>query len=116
MNHDPEKAFSGVPSDATTVVLSHDPQSADFLHRYEPALILSGHTHGGQIFVKGVTPYLMKKLGKARYLNGFFEVNGSVLFVNRGLGATVPIRFRMPSEVAVLTLQSAHEQTDSLAA
>lgn len=105
-NHDPDAAFDGVPSEATVVALSHDPCSADFLHRYGPALILSGHTHGGQIFVERLTPYLMKKLGRARYLEGIFEIDGATLFVNRGLGATVPIRFRMPSEVALLTLRS----------
>lgn len=105
-HHDPEAAFAGVPSSATTIVLSHDPVSADFLHPFQPTLILSGHTHGGQIFLERVTPYLMKRFGHARYLEGMFEVEGARLFVNRGLGATVPIRFRMPSEVALLTLRT----------
>lgn len=105
-NHDPEKAFSGVPTDSTRVVLSHDPHSADFLHRYEPALILSGHTHGGQVYFRGLTPFISQKLGM-RYLHGFFEIEGTVLYVNRGLGAALPVRFRAPTEVAHLTLRSA---------
>lgn len=104
-NHDPEAAFAGIPENATRVVLSHDPRSADFLHPYQPALILSGHTHGGQVYFKKITPFLSKKAG-IKYLHGFFHVEGSVLYVNRGLGASFPLRYRAPMEVAVLTLRS----------
>jgi uncharacterized protein len=105
-HHNPEAAFAGVPEDATRVVLSHDPRSADFLHTYSPAVILSGHTHGGQVFFRGLTPFLSAKVG-IKYLSGFFQVGGAVLYVNRGLGASVPVRFRVPMEVAHLTLRSA---------
>lgn len=104
-HQDPERAFRGVPSNATRVVLSHDPRSADVLHHYRPALILSGHTHGGQIYFKRLTPFLSRRAG-AKYLSGFFEVHGSVLYVNRGIGASVPVRFRAPKEVAHLVLRS----------
>ena len=103
---DPERAFAGVPLDATCVTLSHDPKSADRLHAFRPALILSGHTHGGQVYIRRVTPFISKRVG-LKYLSGFFDVNGAVLFVNRGLGASVPIRFRAPCEVGHLTLRSA---------
>jgi uncharacterized protein len=105
-HHDPARAFAGVPQGATRVVLSHDPKSADFLHAYDPALILSGHTHGGQVFFKKLTPFISRRMG-AKYLSGFFEVNGAVLYVNRGLGASVPVRYRSPIEVACLTLRAA---------
>ncbi len=104
-HHDPEKAFAGIPDDATRIVLSHDPKSADFLHAYKPALILSGHTHGGQVFFKKLTPYMAKRVG-VKYLSGFFDIEGAQLYVNRGLGASVPLRFRSPVEVACLTLRS----------
>jgi predicted MPP superfamily phosphohydrolase len=104
-HHDPEKAFRDVPHDETTVVLSHDPKSADFLWRYRPALILSGHTHGGQLYVPRVTEFLSSRIG-IKYLAGFFDIEGSVLFVNRGLGASIPLRFAAPMEVAVLTLRA----------
>jgi uncharacterized protein len=105
-HHDPARAFEGVPEGATAIVLSHDPKSADVLHRWGPALILSGHTHGGQLFFNRLTPFLAARAGM-KYIAGFFEVNGAVLFVNRGLGAAVPVRYRAPHEVALLTLRSA---------
>lgn len=104
-HHDPERAFAGLPANATEVVLSHDPNSADFLGRHNPALILSGHTHGGQIYFRRLTPRLAARTG-VKYLSGLFDVDGATLFVNRGLGATVPVRFRAPPEVALLTLRS----------
>jgi predicted MPP superfamily phosphohydrolase len=112
-HHDPERAFAGVPPSATTIALSHDPNSADFLHPYGPALILSGHTHGGQLFFRRLTPFLTSKMG-VKYLAGFFDVNGSMLYVNRGLGAALPLRYRTPMEVALLTLRA--KATNSLAA
>ena len=102
---DPEAAFRGVPADATSVVLSHDPRSADWIHRFRPALILSGHTHGGQFVVPPITNVISGRLGM-KYLSGFFGVEGAVLYVNRGLGASIPLRFRAPVEVAQLTLRS----------
>jgi uncharacterized protein len=114
-NHDPERAFRGVPDDATRVVLAHDPGFADSLAPYRPALVLSGHTHGGQIYFRRLTPYLSRRIGM-KYLAGFFEIDGAVLYVNRGLGASVPVRLGAPSEVAHLTLRSAVAQPAAVCA
>ncbi len=103
---DPELAFDGVPEDATSIVLSHCPDYADRLRQRNAALVLSGHTHGGQVFIKRVTPYVSARLGM-KYLHGFFDLDGTILYVNRGLGAGVPLRFRAPPEVTILTLRSA---------
>jgi predicted MPP superfamily phosphohydrolase len=108
---DADAAFAGVPDGATSVVLSHDPKSADWIHRFRPTLILSGHTHGGQFFVPKITDAISDRLGM-KYLSGFFGVEGAVLYVNRGLGASIPLRFRAPVEVAQLTLRS-HAVTQS---
>ncbi len=112
---DPEKAFAGIPADATKLCLSHDPKSADHLHRYGPAVIFSGHTHGGQVFFKKVTPYLSERIG-VKYLHGFFNIGESVLYVTRGLGASLPVRFRAPLELAQLTLRSSATVTSAAGA
>ena len=115
-HHDPARAFADVPAGAPSICLSHDPKSADLLHRYGPALILSGHTHGGQVFL---TERLMNRVAAkvgVKYLHGFFEVEGSVLYVNRGLGAGIPVRFRAPMEIACLTLRSSATRTAELPA
>jgi predicted MPP superfamily phosphohydrolase len=105
-HHDPDAAFADVPEGASTVVLSHDPRSADFLHTYRPGLVLSGHTHGGQFFFKRLTPLVWRKTMGVRYLTGFYDVEGTRLFVNRGFGAAIPVRVNARAEVTLLTLRS----------
>ncbi|MBX5484710.1 MAG: metallophosphoesterase [Myxococcaceae bacterium] len=107
-HHDPDKAFRDVPLDdgATRVVLAHDPSFAEALVPYRPAVVFSGHTHGGQIVFKRLTPYMAQRIG-IKYLSGFFEIDGAMLYVSRGLGESLPVRFRAPPECSQLTLRSA---------
>ena len=62
------------------------------------------------MFFRKLTPYLAAQ-GRHQVPAGFFEVNGAVLYVTRGLGAGVPVRFRAPMEVACLTLRSSAPRT-----
>jgi predicted MPP superfamily phosphohydrolase len=111
---DPERAFAGVPEDATRVVLAHDPTFADRLAVYRPAVVFSGHTHGGQVFIRRLTPFVSRRIG-IKYLAGFFEVDGAILYVSRGLGASVPVRFRSPMEISQLTLRCDAARVSALA-
>jgi hypothetical protein len=69
-------------------------------------LMLSGHTHGGQINVKGITSRLFKKTGR-RYLGGFYSVADTLLYVSPGVGFS-GVRVRVGtgtrSEVSVFNL------------
>jgi predicted MPP superfamily phosphohydrolase len=103
---DPEAAFRHVPDGGTRVVLSHIPEVADGIGDRGGALVLSGHTHGGQFNVPGITARIAKNMGR-RYMNGFYRVAGQVLYVSAGIGASVPIRLGAPTEVAVFVLRSA---------
>jgi predicted MPP superfamily phosphohydrolase len=104
---DPEAAFAGVPDDGgTRVVLSHIAEVADEIGHKGGALVLSGHTHGGQVNVLGIAERIQRNMGH-RYISGFFRTGGQVLYVNAGIGASVPIRFAAPTEVAVFVLRSA---------
>ncbi len=103
---DPERAFHGVPERGLRVALTHDPRQADRVAPRGAHLILAGHTHGGQIDVPGLTKRLMRRRG-FHYLGGEYRVGQSLLYVSRGLGASIPLRLRAPSEVAVLTLRAA---------
>ncbi|HUB09973.1 MAG TPA: metallophosphoesterase [Myxococcales bacterium] len=103
---DPVRAFEGVPDAGFRVALTHDPRQADRVAPRGADLILAGHTHGGQIDVPGLTRRLMRRRG-FHYLGGEYRVGSSLLYVSRGLGASIPLRVRAPSEVAVLTLRVA---------
>jgi len=102
----PVAAFRGLEQGGTRLALMHDPNTVDRLEGREVALALAGHTHGGQIKLPGVTTRIARRIG-VKYLSGFFLVGETVLFVNRGLGAALPIRIAAPMEVAFLTLRAA---------
>jgi predicted MPP superfamily phosphohydrolase len=103
---DPERAFGGVPARGTRLVLSHIAEVADEIGHHGGALVLSGHTHRGQVNVPGITRRIFANMGH-RYFGGFYRTAGQVLYVSSGIGQSVPIRFGAPTEVAVFVLRSA---------
>ena len=105
---DPLRAFAAAPpSPHPVIALTHDPRAAEDVAAHGPALILAGHTHGGQIKLGKLTHRVAARMGHL-HLEGFFTVGDrSHLFVNRGLGASVPLRVNAPPEVAILVLRSA---------
>jgi uncharacterized protein len=107
-NHDADRAFKHLPAEGPVVFLSHIPEGADLPHARRAHLILSGHTHGGQVHVPRLTPYIFKRAGM-RYLGGDYQLeHGGRLYVSRGIGAAAfPLRFRARPEVGVFVLRRA---------
>lgn len=128
---DLDAAMAGLPEQAAVVLLSHNalilPQVAD-----KPWLVLSGHSHGGQIAVPFLGPRRTARLPGARWLmwayeafgarfsggrveavsgylypEGWYEQGRARMYVNRGLGTsqTWPIRVGCPPEIACFTLR-----------
>jgi predicted MPP superfamily phosphohydrolase len=105
---DVRRAFRGVRKEGSRLVLTHAPNMADRAAEFGPSLIFAGHTHGGHIHVPRVTAGIFRRFVGSRYLKGFYNVAGSRLYVNCGVGSSsVPIRAGAPSEVAILTLRAA---------
>jgi predicted MPP superfamily phosphohydrolase len=101
----PELAFANVPIGETTIALSHNPDTAEMLADHRPDLILSGHTHGGQIRL----PYfgaLRLNVAQPQYDMGHFQLPHSQLFVSTGVGYIRKIRFNCRPEVPVFRLVS----------
>jgi predicted MPP superfamily phosphohydrolase len=83
------------------VLLSHNPDVFFDAARCGVDLVLSGHTHGGQVRVPGL-PVLVRQ-SRYRLDEGRYAVNGSELVVTRGLGADgLPIRVACPPEAILL--------------
>jgi predicted MPP superfamily phosphohydrolase len=100
-------ALRGRPAGAMTVLLAHDPNRFDEAADAGVDLVLSGHTHGGQIGV----PFLYRFANLAtfayRYTVGFYRRGRAVLYVHPGLGTTgPPMRLGVAPEVSVLVLRS----------
>jgi predicted MPP superfamily phosphohydrolase len=68
-------------------------------------LVLSGHTHGGQVTLPLIgAPWARSRGGG--YVYGLYRVKSTYLYDTSGLGTTVaPVRFLCPPEVAFITLR-----------
>jgi uncharacterized protein len=106
-NPDMDLALHGVPSEELVVLLVHEPDFADQAARYPVDLQLSGHSHGGQIWLPGIgAPWLPRFARK--YPRGLYRVGRLTLYTNIGLGTIrLPIRLNCPPEVTLFTLRSA---------
>lgn len=103
---DPERALAGVPR-GSRLVLAHGPRTAERLRgAEEPLLVLTGHTHGGQIAIPIVTRLLLSALVREPYLRGHFHLGRVQLYVNRGIGNTAfRLRVNSDPEVTLATLR-----------
>jgi uncharacterized protein len=96
--------------DEPVVVMCHAPDYVDELLRHPAgqavSVMMSGHTHGGQVRLPLVGALQLPPLGK-KYVQGWFRLGRLQLYVNRGLGAVgVPFRFDCPPEITLFTLRS----------
>jgi len=83
------RAFADVARPENALVLSHHPRSAETIAEFGGRLILSGHTHGGQIYVPMITRAI-GRMGGHRYLIGWYDVSAQTrLYVCAGIGSGV---------------------------
>lgn len=87
------------------LLLSHNPDFVERLRDRRVGLVLSGHMHGGQVVLPGVGYRRLPSLYGKKYLEGLVQTPHTQVFVSRGVGVTgVPLRFRCPPEINLLTL------------
>jgi predicted MPP superfamily phosphohydrolase len=100
-------ALSDVPKGAPLVVLAHNPDVFLDPRLKEADLILAGHTHGGQIRLPGVGAAHTQgtHLGRDRAA-GWFRRGRTRLFVSRGLGESIPLRFGVRPQAALIRVVS----------
>ncbi len=103
---DLKKTLRDIPSDALSILFAHEPDIFAELNADDPVdLVLSGHTHGGQVRVFGQTPVVPSKFG-SRFAHGLFQENGKTLIVSAGLGCSkYPLRFGVMPEIVEVTLR-----------
>ncbi|HTP50008.1 MAG TPA: metallophosphoesterase [Anaeromyxobacteraceae bacterium] len=103
---DPLHAVAGAAR-GSRLYLAHVPRTAEMLQPFdEPLLVLSGHTHGGQVNIPLLMPAL-RWLAHEPYQAGLYHLGQVQLYVNRGVGNVgLPLRVNAPPEVALLTLRS----------
>ena len=98
------RTFAGIPVDAATILLWHEPDLAPFAARYAPMLQLSGHTHGGQVRLPRIGAIALPRLGR-KYTSGRYLVGAMPLYVSNGIGMyRPPVRLNCPPELTVIHL------------
>ncbi|HEV3384048.1 MAG TPA: metallophosphoesterase [Gemmata sp.] len=102
---DPNAALEEQCRQTPRIVLAHNPQSVELLTQHRADLILSGHTHGGQVDWPGLGRVLLGKKAK-RWAAGLYEHDSGHMYVNKGVGFGWRFRVGVRPEVALFTLES----------
>jgi predicted MPP superfamily phosphohydrolase len=97
--------------DSPVILMAHEPDYADSVIAHPRGklvdLMLSGHSHGGQVRVPFYGPLILPPQGQ-KYVEGHFRFDQMQLYVNRGIGAVgLPFRFNCPPEITIHTLLEA---------
>ena len=105
---DAESALRVVAPNKPTVILAHNPDAQDLpIWDGIRGWVLAGHTHGGQVKPPFLPPPLLP-VRNERYSAGAFDVGpGRTLYINRGLGHLIRVRFNVRPEITLFTLERA---------
>lgn len=102
------RAFTGLQTSTPTILLSHQPTVLDLEQTNNVSLILSGHTHGGQVNLPFVGAPARFATNDLKYARGLFRRGDTQLYVSTGTGVIgLPLRFGVRPEIAVLRLRRA---------
>lgn len=108
---DPDRAFRGVSPAMPRILISHNPDVAEEVgtlrdHRID--LMVSGHTHGGQVWIPGLGTPIVPSMYGQKYASGFVDGPRCRVYVSRGLGNSVlPMRFGVTPEITLFELKRA---------
>jgi hypothetical protein len=102
-----DEVIQSLPEDIPVVLLAHEPDYADQAAASQRfGLMLSGHSHGGQVVLPRLGTVLRGAMFK-RYPNGRYQVGNMVQYTNRGVGThSLRLRINCPPEIAVFTLMN----------
>jgi predicted MPP superfamily phosphohydrolase len=106
-NADFIKAIENLNHTEINIVLSHCPEHRDLITKQkgdlEIDLVLSGHTHGGQITFFGIVPF--KPKGSGNYLKGWYKESEPKMYISKRIGTSVlPIRFGARAEMVEMDI------------
>jgi predicted MPP superfamily phosphohydrolase len=96
-------AFADVRADDPAILLAHNPDTKDVLADRPWDLMLSGHTHGGQVVLPVVGARFVPVRDK-RFIAGLKQWNGRQVYVTRGVGNIDGVRVNCRPEVTALDL------------
>ena len=100
---DLNQAYAGLSSSVPCITLAHNPRTVERLAGRRCDLMLSGHTHGGQVNWSGLgVPARVRK--RQRLIAGLYHYQNTLVYVNKGIGFGFRFRFGVRPVVAIFTL------------
>jgi predicted MPP superfamily phosphohydrolase len=107
-NDDLTGALQNVSDDAVRILLAHSPHITQRLGGARFDLVLAGHTHGGQVNLPLLRNNWLRDDVARRYAAGAYRLDGSTLYVNRGVGTFyLPVRIGARPEITLFSLHAA---------
>lgn len=99
------RALAEIPYDAPTILLSHNPDILGEPGVEQADLILSGHTHGGQIVLPllGAAHTQSEHLSR-REVSGYLRRGKTQVYITRGVGEGIPLRFGAAPQITLITV------------
>jgi predicted MPP superfamily phosphohydrolase len=87
------------------ILLSHNPDYVEYIRDPRVGLVLSGHTHGGQVNLPIIGPPIVPSIYGQKYAHGLVQGPVAKVFVTRGIGTiTPPVRLFCRPEIVLITL------------
>lgn len=104
--HSVETALKKIPQQVPIIAFTHNPDVFPEIPA-RVAITIAGHTHGGQVLIPFIgRPVVPSRYGE-RFAAGHIVEGGRHMFVSTGLGTSIlPVRFRVPPEISILTVQA----------
>ncbi|HDS08957.1 MAG TPA: hypothetical protein ENN73_01910 [Firmicutes bacterium] len=112
---DPHKGYDNLSlsfneveeSDRLRIVIAHSPETLDFILSRRPDLVLTGHTHGGQISFPLIGPVFLNIKKGFRIKTGLNYFNNIPVYQSSGIGITMlPVRLNCKPEITLITLEN----------
>lgn len=104
--HDLPRALRHAPADACKILLSHSPEAYDEAAQQNIDLMLSGHTHGGQICLPGGHAIITHCHVPTELIAGPWQHDNLQGYTSRGTGGgSIPVRYNCPAEITLHTLR-----------
>ncbi len=98
-----DAAVGSIPARDPKILLCHNPLAIRLAARHGIDLMLSGHTHGGQIRLPF---FAQRNKSRARLIDGWHRLGNTQIYISRGIGkVVVPLRVSCPPEIACLHLR-----------
>ena len=100
------RAVDGLDARLPNILLCHKPYYLEDASEYGAGLIVSGHTHGGQVVLaRAFGVVLSIAMFVSKYVEGLYRVDATQMYVTRGIGTVaIDLRINCPPEITVLTL------------